>query len=267
MQTIERAAGMQMNRREFLGCLAVGSTLLPLAMPSLAAKTPIHERLGIQLYTVREGLSSDLRGTVEGLKEIGFKEAELCRWLDLPTTARALRDVGITPVGSLFEGAIITGNWSSWEGAGVPTPVPDYGVEHAIEETLDHDLRHVGVAYIFPSERESLDAYRGLADVMNAAGEKCNAAGVRFIYHNHAFEFEPIGGLTPFGILTDRLDSALVGLELDVCWASIGGVDPVELLADFPQFIEDDARERQDRCRARYVRSAGHIAGIDDRGW
>ena len=36
---------------------------------------------------------------------------------------------------------------------------------------------------------ESLDGLKQYCEYFNAVGEKCNAAGIRFGYHNHAQEF------------------------------------------------------------------------------
>ena len=65
---------------------------------------------------------------------------------------------------------------------------------------------------------------------LNQPGEICRSAGLGFCYHNHAFEFEPISGTTPFQVLMDNTDKKLVGLEMDVFWVSVGGHNPVELL-------------------------------------
>jgi sugar phosphate isomerase/epimerase len=75
-----------------------------------------------------------------------------------------------------------------------------------------------------------LDYYKQLADKMNSAGLQSRAAGLKFCYHNHAFEFRGEHGQRPIDILLERLDKKTVGLELDVFWVSIAGNDPVQLL-------------------------------------
>jgi sugar phosphate isomerase/epimerase len=54
---------------------------------------------------------------------------------------------------------------------------------------------------------------------------------VTFCYHNHAFEFEPMEGTTPFQVMLDTTDKKLVHIEMDVFWVSVAGHDPVEMLA------------------------------------
>jgi sugar phosphate isomerase/epimerase len=83
-----------------------------------------------------------------------------------------------------------------------------------------------------PSERgRDAAAYERFADQLNRAGEQGRKAGVTVGYHNHGFEFAPLpDGRRPIDILFERLDPALVTLELDVFWAAITGADPVQLI-------------------------------------
>ncbi len=49
-------------------------------------------------------------------------------------------------------------------------------------------------------------------------------------YHNHAFEFEPLGGTTGMEILLAETDPELVGFECDVYWVQYGGQDPAAFI-------------------------------------
>ena len=94
----------------------------------------------------------------------------------------------------------------------------------------EHGFSYAVFPYVQISDRGGLDKIRALAEKLNKAGEKCHAAGLTFCYHNHAFEFQPTEGTTPFDVLVESLDPKLVGLELDVFWVSVAGHDPVETL-------------------------------------
>src|SRR5262249_31352349 len=84
--------------------------------------------------------------------------------------------------------------------------------------------------YLPPAERGGLDAIKSLAAKLNVAGDKARAAGLSLCYHNHAFEFEPMGGVTPFQVLLGSTDANLVSIEMDAFWVSVAGHDPVEML-------------------------------------
>ena len=84
--------------------------------------------------------------------------------------------------------------------------------------------------YLPPAQRGGLEAIKKLAAKLNAAGKISKGLGIRMCYHNHAFEFEPMEGTTPFNTLLKETDPNLVSLELDVFWVSVAGHNPVELI-------------------------------------
>ena len=68
-----------MDRRVFLKKTAIGSAAL--AVPGCFAEglwaSPYGMPVGIELYTVRNEMEKDARGTIEKLSKIGFKEVEI----------------------------------------------------------------------------------------------------------------------------------------------------------------------------------------------
>jgi len=94
----------------------------------------------------------------------------------------------------------------------------------------------------------SLATWQQWADQMNAEAAAAKRWGLRYGYHNHAHEFtiELGGGVTPWDVLTSRLDPKLVHLEVDLYWAHTGGVnsgadDPlafaIDVVRDAPQQV------------------------------
>jgi sugar phosphate isomerase/epimerase len=76
---------------------------------------------------------------------------------------------------------------------------------------------------------------RATAAEFNAWGKQLNEAGIRFLYHPHGQEFEPLpGGGNGFDILMAQTDPKYVSYEMDVFWIAIAGQDPVALLAKYP---------------------------------
>lgn len=97
-----------------------------------------------------------------------------------------------------------------------------------LEQQMDF-LNSFGGKYLINSGTadRTLAGYDASADVFNAAGEACQARGLQFLYHNHAWEFEALdGGVRGIDRLIERTDPALVGLNIDVYWVHIGGDDP-----------------------------------------
>ena len=77
-----------------------------------------------------------------------------------------------------------------------------------------------------------------MAEYLNAIGSRCNAAGIRFGYHNHAHEFAKVGNTTMMDYFIANTDPAKVFIEMDVYWAVVGGVAPVEYMHKYPGRFE-----------------------------
>ena len=86
------------------------------------------------------------------------------------------------------------------------------------------------VPWLPDEERATADGARALARELGGLAGRCADRGIRLGYHNHAFEFAPLDGTTIWQVLLDELPDD-VDLELDVYWATVGGRDPVELIA------------------------------------
>ena len=173
------------------------------------------DHIALQLYTVRSHTQQDMLGTLRQVAEIGYRNVEFAGYgnasvYDVRSTLDAL---GMRAISA-------------------HTPLNRF-LDHP-EQLLD-ELGTLGCEYaIVPSvaaaRRASVEQARTLAEDLNMIGARCREAGLRFGYHNHAFEFEPLGDTTFWDILVRDTDPALVALELDVAWVDVGGHDPAELL-------------------------------------
>jgi len=60
------------------------------------------------------------------------------------------------------------------------------------------------------------------------------------LVHNHTDEFEKLvdSPRTPYEVLVEETDPALVTMQLDIGWAYIAGVDPIALFKKYPGRFE-----------------------------
>jgi sugar phosphate isomerase/epimerase len=65
-----------------------------------------------------------------------------------------------------------------------------------------------------------------LSSNLNRWGEQCRREGIAISYHNHDFEFAPLGTTTMWDVLVRETDPEVVGLELDLYWVKYAGTDP-----------------------------------------
>jgi sugar phosphate isomerase/epimerase len=199
------------SRRRFLQ----SSTLAAAVAGALDARR--LETIGVQLYTVRSLLPDKAAETLRAIDAIGYREAE-ATYAGLERIWPALEATKLKPVSIHLDSAMVTKG-------------DDDSNQRALDDLKRKGFRYAVYPYLPPAERGGLDAIRGLSEKLNRFGEKCRAAGLGFCYHNHAFEFEPMGGTTGFQVMLDNTDKKNVGFEMDVFWVSVAGHDPVEMLA------------------------------------
>jgi sugar phosphate isomerase/epimerase len=172
-----------------------------------------NDQIAVQLYTLRALAADDLSGTLRAVAGAGYGAVELAGLP--PVASEALRDLldaeGLTPMGSHEGLAKLRDDLD-----GVLDRLTVLGCSRAI------------VPWMPEEDRTTPDAVRALARELNGIADACRDRGIRLGYHNHAFEFAPLGGTTVWDVLLDELDPA-VEFELDVYWAAYAGRDPVEL--------------------------------------
>lgn len=207
-----------MDRREFLGAssaIALGSFLPPACRTSHAARL---DRIGLQLYTVRDVLERDFEGTIARVAQIGYKEVEFAGYYKhSPADVRALLDRH-----GLSSPAVHTGS----------TAPDDWKAALDAANVIGH--KYIVVPWVPQEKRMTLDGWKRVAEDFNRVGETARAAGVQFAYHNHDFEFPRMEGRIPFDVLLESTDPRLVQLEIDLYWITKGGQDPLTYFARWP---------------------------------
>jgi sugar phosphate isomerase/epimerase len=206
-----------LDRRTFLATM--GTAVLAMRRTA-AASIP---RLGAQLYTVRTQLEKDFEGTLAKVAAIGFTEVEFAGYFK--QTPEQVRDVlkrhRLRAPSAHIDYASLTGDKWARVIEGARTIGHSYLVNAWVEEPI----------------RKQPDAWKRIAETYNLAGEASKRAGIQFAYHNHNFEFAPLeepAGKLPYDILLESCDPALVKMELDLCWISAAGKDPLEYFRRYP---------------------------------
>ncbi len=169
------------------------------------------DQIALQLYTLRRLAAADLPGTLHAVAAAGYRAVELA---GLPETApgelaRLLGHAGLQIVAS----------HESVEGLRA-----DAGA--VADRLAELNCPRVIVPWIPESDRRSPDDVRHFAGELGGFARRFAEHGIRLGYHNHSFEFGPLGGTTVWDVLLAELPPE-VDLELDVYWAAVGGRDPV----------------------------------------
>lgn len=198
------------TRRHFvksMGALAIGSVFIP-SLVSARAKV---KNPGIQLYTVRNEMLADARGTLKQLAALGIKQIESAGsakgyyyGLTAKEMKQACSDLGMT----LRSGHVnIDKKWEQ-----TMNEAAESGQEYLICSSL-------------PGRGQTIDNYKKVSDTFNKAGEECQKLNLKFGYHNHDYEFEQQNGQVLYDVLMDNTDPKLVHMELDLGWVVASGKD------------------------------------------
>lgn len=90
------------------------------------------------------------------------------------------------------------------------------------------------VPFLAPDDRAKDSAgWTALGKRLDAIGQRCQAAGMRLLYHNHAFEMETIEGKLAIDWLMAGASAANVGFEIDLAWVVRGNQDGVKMIQKY----------------------------------
>lgn len=176
-------------------------------------------KFGVQLWSVRDLLAKDFKGTIESLAQMGFEGLEFAgvfgEFADNPSgLKRYLDDLGLT----------VSGAHVSFEQLS----------DDKIEDTL-HFYRKLGANYLIIGwdtrawNANEIDNF--MAD-LNRAYSLVSAAGFEFGFHNHDKEFNTFKQSTYWDYIAQNSSPNMV-LQLDVAWVKYAGKDPIHYVKTY----------------------------------
>lgn len=205
-------------------------------MGSFAAPKKSKE-VGLQLYSVREAIKkTDIKTVVQQVGTMGYKVIEAAGYGDG-------KFYGMEP--AAFK-ALCDANGLNFFSSHCGQAVPDQAGWDACMKWWDTCIaahKAAGVKYIVQPFMDkvgyaSIEGLKRYCDYFNAVGAKCNAAGIRFGYHNHSHEFTDLEGQTIYDFMLKNTDPKKVMFEMDLYWITEGGKNPVDYFKAYPGRFE-----------------------------
>ena len=196
-----------LSRRSFLALTAAA----PL-VPAMAQNKNIP--IGLELYSVRDELGKDLKGTVTAVAKMGYQVVEFYApyfsWTTDQTkdVRKLLDDLGIRSSSTHNGMNAFTGD----------------GIAKAIELNKILGARYIVLASA--GRVNGNDGWKTVAETATKAADQFRTAGLRAGYHNHKPEFVPVDGKRPMDILAANTPKDFM-LQLDVGTCVEAGQDPV----------------------------------------
>lgn len=173
----------------------------------------------LQLYTVQHDLETDFFGTLEKVKEMGY------------------------------EGVELGGHTGGYKASEIKAKLDELGLKAV--------SAHVGFADMLENKEKNINFYKGIGceyiiipwlsetclpggeyadeyhDKIIEVSKALKEAGMELLYHNHNFEFKKIGEDYILDLLYDSIPKEYLQAELDTCWVSVAGEDPVKYVKKY----------------------------------
>lgn len=194
--------------------------------PNLLKAANLKKNIGLQLYTIRNQIQQDLPGALRSVAQTGYT------WLEAAGYSEG-KFYGLLPAdfGKIVEdlGMQLISSHATFE--------PE-DQQQAIDSHAELGVKYMVYPMLPVTKKESKDHFSMAAARLNEIGQACSLSGLKFGYHNHAFEFVKIEETTGYDLLLSFTDPNLVCFEADLYWMIYAGIDPVDYFQKYPGRFE-----------------------------
>jgi sugar phosphate isomerase/epimerase len=174
-----------------------------------------QEHIGLQLYSLRNQLATNVPGALEEIKNWGITNVELAGTyrLTVEQFKEQLDAHGLKPISAHY-----------------PYDQFRTNLDHIISDAQILGVKYIGCAWIPHNGDFDEATCREAIGVFNHAGEVLAAHGLTFFSHTHGYEFQPYQDGTLFDLMMRETNPKYVSFQMDIFWIVHAGQDPVALL-------------------------------------
>jgi sugar phosphate isomerase/epimerase len=204
------------SRRDFIKQTTLLASSALIGFNSFAAKSKF--KMGLQLFTIRDPLSKDVKRTLKQVASLGYENLETYGFdpvrinyygYSAKDFRKLLEDLGLTTT---------TGHYDFTSLLSKPEDDLKRYVDKCIEGADALKQKYITWPWLDPDSR-TLDKFKLVAEKLNKMGEQTKNANLTIAYHNHDFEFIDHNGKIGYDIILNETDPALVKLQIDLYWA------------------------------------------------
>jgi len=175
--------------------------------------------IGLQLYTVRDLLAEDVPGTIKAVARIGYEGVEVGGLYGLKAKEwkRLLADHNLKLVGG---------------GVGLRDLQND--LARQVDTCRELGVSTLMIGAVQKELREANGDWKRIVAELAEACAKAKEAGLRILYHNHAYEFQTkVNGMYALDYVYASISAETLKGELDTYWIKTGGEDPVAYIRKY----------------------------------
>jgi sugar phosphate isomerase/epimerase len=231
---------------------ALFALLAAAAAPAFAAGAGAGhagQRIGLQLWSVKDEIKQHFEGTMTKIAQLGFQGVEFAGefgpYKDNPAGLRAFMDKNKLACAGAHM------HFDALEGA-------QFEATTAFYKTLGCSNLVIAMDKRGASPEQSAQ----MSKELSALSTKLAAKGMRIGYHNHAQEMAGSYGSTPWDVIAKNTPKAAI-MQQDVGWTTFAGKDPVAYVKQYP------GRTVTTHYKAKFVQGATGtpIIGQDKTDW
>jgi sugar phosphate isomerase/epimerase len=225
---------MKTSRRSFMksgAMIALGASFLP---RSVFAISPEKVEVGLQLYSVRDDMKIDPKGTLKKLTGMGYKAVVHAGYsnhkfygFEPSEFKKILGDLGLR----MYSGHVDFG-MQAWDAS-----KKDF--TDAWKKTVE-DAAFMGQKYVITPElaenaQKDYDTLLRLIDLWNKCGELCQKHGMEFGYHDDFNEDVILNNMKLFDIIMKYSDPKVSIHQFDIAnLYNAAGTDPLDVIKKYP---------------------------------
>ena len=200
----------------------------------LFASPAVGRITGLQLYSVRDDMWTDPKGSLKKLAEMGYVYVEHAgyserKFYGLPAAEfkKILDDLGLRMISG--HTTLAKDHWDEQK--------KDFSDawKATVEDAALLEQKWMISPWMDVSMRTTYDSLKYYLDVFNKCGELCRKSGMKFGYHNHDFEFSQVfNGEKVFDIMMKNIQPDLVSMQLDIGNLYNGGAVALDVMNMYP---------------------------------
>jgi sugar phosphate isomerase/epimerase len=225
---------MKTSRRTFLksgAMVALGTAILPRSVFAAGSQEVI---VGLQLYSVRDDMMKDPKGSLKKLADMGYKVVEHAGYSDgkfygfTPSEfKKILGDLGL----KLYSGHVDFG-MQVWDAS-----KKDF--TDAWKQTVE-DAAYMGQKFVITpaldeNAQKDYDTLLKVIDLWNKCGELCQKHGMKFGYHDDFEGDAMLHNMKLYDIIMKYADPKLTLQQFDIAnLYNAAGTNPIDIIKKYP---------------------------------
>ncbi len=219
------------NRRTFLKNAALAAAAAPFIQPE-EILNPVPRHIGVQLWSVREDMNKDPKGTIEAIAKMGYREVEPFGFdggklfgMSYDDFSKLLKDNGMS----------MPSTHSMMTSKAYDESKKDItdDTKKIIDNAAKYGVNYLIAPYMADDDRKKIGT---MVDMFNAAGKYAKKAGVRLGYHNHDFEYtqKASDGRKIIEWLLHETNPGDLAMQMDIYWVAFAQYNALDWFKLYP---------------------------------